>query len=284
MRKINLFAILLPFFLPFSLGATPSPSPTHGISLFGDLKYPEDFTHFDYVNPEAPKGGLVKLGAFGGFDSFNPYIIKGNVASGTELLHCTLLASAEDEPLSLYGYLAEKVELAPDHRSVTFTLNQKATFSDGTPVTADDVIFSFYTLKTKGLPLFAHYYQDITKVEKLDPLKVRFLFTTDTNRELPVILGTLPVFSKAYYEKHDFEKADLIPPVGCGPYQVKDFKPGQSITYTRVPGWWGENLPSQKGLHNFDISYAYYRDQSVLFEAFKGGEHDFRAENISTLR
>lgn len=258
-----------------------APQPTHGIATFGDLKYPGNFTHFDYVNPNAPKGGVVKMASFGTYDNFNPFIIKGNAAAGSDSLHCTLLTPSGDEPNSMYGYLAEKVELAPDRKSEVFTLNKNAKFSDGTPVTADDVVFSFNTLIKKGLPLFAQYYKDVKNVEKINDNQVKFTFSTDKDREIPTVLGQLPVFSKAYYTKHDFEKADLTPPVGCGPYKIASFKAGQSITYERVPHWWGENLPSQKGLHNFDITYVYYRDQNVLFEAFKSGDHDFRAENIA---
>ncbi len=254
------------------------PQPTHGLAIFGDIKYPENFTHYDYVNPDAPKGGVVKLASFGTFDSFNPLIIKGTPAAGSGLLYCTLLAHADDEPMSLYAYLAEKVELAPDRSSVTFTLNKRAKFSDGSPVTPEDVIFSFHTLMKKATPMYAQYYKDVKTVEKSGPDQVTFVFIDNTNRELPVILGQFPVFSKAYYEKHDFEKAEMIPPIGCGPYKVKDFQAGQTVTYERVPHWWGENLPSQKGQNNFDITYVYYRDQDVMFEAFKAGDHDFRTE------
>jgi len=277
-------ATLFLFSFP-SLYADPDPAapplPTHGISTYGDLKYPADFAHFDYANPHAPKGGLAKLATFGSYDSFNPFIIKGTAAAGTGMLHCTLLDSASDEASSKYLYLADKVSLAPDRKSVTFTLNKNATFSDGTPVTADDVIFSFNTLKKKGIPFFSQYYSGVKSVEKVSPLEVRFIFKTDKNRELSVILGEFPVFSKAYYTKHEFEKGDLIPPLGCGPYKIKDFNAGQTVAYERVPHWWGENIPSQKGHHNFDITYVYYRDQNVLFEAFKGGDHDFRMENMA---
>lgn len=272
------FLTLSPSFLH---AETPSPSPTHGIAVFGDLKYPADFTHFDYTNPNAPKGGNVKGSWFGSFDSFNPFIIKGTAAAGSGGVHCTLLAQAEDEPFSLYGYLAEKVELAPDRKSVTFTLNKNAKFSDGTPVTVEDVIFSFETLTKRAIPLFAQYYKDVKSVEKVGPHQVRFVFSTDKNRELPVILGQLYVFSKAFYTKHNFETADLIPPIGCGPYKIASFQPGTTVAYTLVPNWWGANLPSQKGLNNFDLTYVYYRDQTVLFEAFKVGDHDFRVENIA---
>ncbi|MBY0501380.1 MAG: extracellular solute-binding protein [Alphaproteobacteria bacterium] len=269
---------------PISSPPASSPTtsqPTHGIAIFGDIQYPADFTHFKYANPDAPKGGVMKGGTFGSFDNFNPFIIKGNAAIGSGSLHCTLLAMAGDEPMSMYAYLAEKVELAPDRKSVTFTLNKNAKFSDGTTVTPDDVIFSFNILREKGIPFFAQYYHDVKAVEKSGPEQVRFVFSTDKNKELPVILGQLAVFSKAYFEKHDFEKGDLIPPVGCGPYKVKSFQAGQTVSYERVPGWWGENIPSQKGQSNFDLTYAYYRDQDVLFEAFKAGEFDFRQESIA---
>jgi microcin C transport system substrate-binding protein len=256
-------------------------APTHGIATYGDLKYPADFKHFDYVNPNAPKGGVVKLGWFGSYDNFNPFIIKGTAAMGSGGLHCTLLSSSDDEPMSSYGYLAEKVELAPDRKSVVFTLNGNAKFSDGTPVTSEDVVFSFDTLIKKGSPIFAQYYKDVKSVEKISQTQVRFIFSTDKNRELPVILGQLPVFSKAYYTKNDFEKTDLNPPVGCGPFKISDYKPGQSVSYVRVPNWWAENIPSHKGLNNFDVTYVYYRDQNVMFEAFKAGDHDFRTENIA---
>lgn len=267
---------------PLHAEAPPTTSqPTHGIAIFGDLKYPSNFTHFDYVNPDAPKGGEVKVAWSGSFDNFNPFIIKGNAAMGAGSLHCTLLSSSDDEPASAYGYLAEKVELAPDRKSEVFTLNKNAKFSDGAPVTADDVIFSFHTLMKKGTPNFAQYYKDVKSVEKLNDHQVKFTFSTDKNRELATILGQLPVFSKKYYTDHDFEKSELVPPVGCGPYRVASFKAGQSIKYERVPNWWATNLASQKGLHNFDITYIYYRDQNVQFEAFKSGDHDFRAENLA---
>lgn len=295
MKLINVITITTCMHLSTTLHAeapdssSPTPKeiqtslqPTHGIAIFGDLKYPANFTHFDYVNPNAPKGGIVKLASFGSYDSFNPFIIKGNAAAGSASLHCNLLTQAEDEPGSYYAYLAEKVELAPDRKSEIFTLNKNAKFSDGAPVTADDVIFSFHTLVKKGQPLFAQYYKDIKSVEKINDHQVKFIFSTDKNRELPVILGQLPVFSKAYYTKHDFEKTELIPPVGCGPYKIASFKTGQSVTYELIPGWWGTNLPSQKGINNFGkIAYIYYRDQNIQFEAFKSGDHDFRAENIA---
>ena len=256
-------------------------SPTHGISISGDLKYPEGFAHFDYVNPNAPKGGTMTAPGYGNFDSFNPFIIKGEAAAGSQLVHCTLLAQAEDEPFSMYAYLAEKVEVASDRKSVTYTLDKNAKFSDGTPVTVEDVIFSFNTLIKKGMPFYAQYYKDVKEIKEVGPDQVRFIFSTDQNRELPAMLGKVYVFSKAYFTKHDFEKAYLTPPIGCGPYKIANFKAGQSVYLERIPGWWGENIPSQKGKNNFDINYVYYRDENVLFEAFKGGNQDLRLENVA---
>ena len=262
----------------FSLSAD---SPTHGIATHGDLKYEEGFEHFDYVDPNAPKGGEVTLASIGGFDSFNPYIIKGTAAPGASLLHCSLMAQSEDEPSSLYGYVAEKIEVATDRASVVYTLNPKAKFSDGSPVTADDVIYSLNSLRKEGAPIFSLYFKDVTNMEKLGTHKVKFTFIDGTNRELPMILGQLPIFSKAYFTKHGFSNADLVPPVGCGPYQVADFSAGSSVKYNRVPNWWGNNVPSQKGLYNFDLTYKNYRDQTVWFEAFKSQDYDFRTENVA---
>lgn len=280
MKPFLPLAIALSALFSASLQADSSP-PTHGIAIFGDLKYPADFAYFDYVNPEAPKGGLVRLGAFGTYDSFNGFALKGTAAQGTNLLHCSLLAQADDEPFSLYGYAAESVKVSPDHKSVTFSLNKKAKFSDGTPVTPDDVIFSFNTLKEKGAPMFSQYFKDVKKVEKVGKGDVKFTLASTKNRELPAILGQVPVLSEKYYKTHDFEKADLTPPIGCGPYRIKDFDAGKSVTYERVPEWWAENIPSQKGLHNFDLLYRYYQDETVLSQAFKAGDYDFRQENVA---
>lgn len=279
--RLSYLTLAVAAFSSSSISVPAPSSSTHGVAIFGDLKYPENFTHFDYANPDAPKGGEVKLGVAGTFDTFNPYILKGTPAAGSTMLHCSLLENSADEPDSMYSYLAEKVEVAPDHKSVTFTLRKDATFSDGKPVTVDDVIFSFNTLKEKGIPLFSQYYKDVQGIKKLNNQKVQFEFATDQNRELPTILGQFPILSKDFYKNHDFEKADLTVPVGCGPYKVGKYRAGQLVEYTLVPHWWGENIPSQKGRNNFNIAYVFYRDQNVMFEAFKGGDYDFRSENIA---
>lgn len=270
-------ALILGLLFSSSLSAEPS----HGLAIHGDLKYPKDFKHFDYVNPDAPKGGLVELSAIGSsFDTFNPFLPKGVPAAGLGGVHCTLLQSSADEPASSYAYLAESVDVAPDRLSVTFKLNPNAKFSDGTPVTADDVVFTFETIKAKGAPQYAIYYKDITKAEAVDPQTVKFIFAKDS-RELPQIIAGMEVLSKAFYEKHDFTKADLTIPVGCGPYKVSNFQAGRNVSYTHVPDWWGEKLPSQIGTSNFDVKYTYYRDQTVEFQAFQSGDFDFRSENIA---
>ncbi len=179
--------------------------PSHGIATHGDLKYPADFKHFDYVNPNAPQGGHATLSDIGDFDSFNGFIIKGNPAPGAGLLHCSLLAQSQDEPSSLYAFAASSIDVSPARDSVTFTLNPKATFSDGSPLTADDVIYTFDTLRKEGAPSFSLYYKDVVKTVKVDNLTVRFEFKDGTNRELPMILGQLPILSQKYYKTHKFE-------------------------------------------------------------------------------
>jgi len=254
----------------------------HGVAMHGDLKYGADFTHFDYVNPQAPKGGEVTLYDLGTFDSFNPFIIRGNPAAGIGNLTESLLTAAADEPFSEYGLLAERVEMPADRSSVTFTLNAKARWHDGVPVGADDVIWSFETLRDKGQPYFRAYYAGVDRVEKVDPRTVRFHFKGTDNRELPLIVGQLPVLPKHYWEKRDFERTMLEVPVGSGPYTIKSFEAGRNVVYERVADYWGANLPVNVGRYNFGtIRYEYYRDNNVATEAFKAGEYDFRLENAS---
>lgn len=260
----------------------------HGIALGAALKYPATFTHFDYVNPQAPKGGELRLATIGTFDSFNPFVIKGTPAAsllplGSTYLHATLLMPSLDEPFSRYGYIAEDVEVNADHSAVTFRLRKEARFHDGTPILAGDIVWTFNTLKEKGQPLFKAYYKDVTQAVAVDAHTVRFDFATKTNRELPLILGEMPILSQAYFTKHGFEKADLVAPLGSGPYKITEVNAPRRFAYTRVKGWWGDNLPVCKGQYNFEhISYDYYRDQTVLFEAFKKGSYDFRLENVAS--
>ena len=256
----------------------------HALSLIGEPKYGPNFEHLDYVNPDAPKGGELKLFAIGGYDSLNPFIIKGVAASGIGLVYESLMTSPRDDISAEYGLIAESVEVPDDLSWVAFDLREEARWHDGTPVTADDVIFSFEVLKEKGTPFFRFYYANVGKAEKLGLRKVRFTFSGPRNRELPQIMGQLPVLSKAYFTTHEFEKTSLEPPMGSGPYRVKELDPGRSITYERVTDYWGRNLPINRGRHNFHtLRYDYYRDQTVALEAFKAHEYDYRDEGTSKV-
>ena len=262
---------------------------SHGLTLFGSLKYGPDFKHFDYVDPNAPKGGSVVLaGLTSTYDNLNPYIVKGTPASGVlaylgrTLTTDSLMADAGDEPSSEYGLIAKSATVPNDESWVEFTLRPEARWSDGSPITVDDVIFTFNILKEKGIPLFRNYYANVPKVEQTGPGKVRFTFNQKGNRELPTIVGQMPVLSKKYWEKRDFAETTLDPPLSSGPYKIAKVDPGRSITYQRDPNYWGKDLPVNKGRFNIDtIRYDYYRDASVILEAFKAGKIDFRYENSS---
>ncbi len=270
----------------FSLTAAASEK-RHGLSSFGDLKYPADFTHFDYVNPDAPKGGrLVTIGTSSvlTFNSFNPFIRRDDPAQGLEFMFDSLMVRANDEPDAVYGLIAHSAELADDKRSVTFYLRPEAKFSDGTPVTAEDVVFSFSVLHdiSRAKPQYAIPLHDVVKAEALDAHAVRYSFTGDNVRDLPLIVAALPVLSKAYYEKVSFDKASLDPPIGSGPYAIANFKQGTFVSYKRRPDYWGWNLPVMRGRFNFDeIRLEYYRDRTAGLEAFKAGAYDLREEFTS---
>lgn len=254
----------------------------HGIAMHGDLKYPASFTHFDYVNPDAPKGGTVVQSAIGTFDSFNPFIIKGTPADAVGLIYDSLLARADDEAFSLYGLLAESLEVADDRSWVSFRLRDQARFSDGQPVTADDVVYTFKLLREQGAPFYQAYYRDIEAIEALDNKTVKFSFSNAENRELALIVGEVSILPKHYWEGRDFQKPGLDIPVGSGPYLIDQYDAGRSVTYRRNPDYWGQNLPVNVGRYNFDQQrFDYYKDGTVALEAFKGGEYDFRQENSS---
>jgi len=268
------------------LGQAPAKAPDArvttgpGLSIHGDLKYGPHFTHFEYANPDAPKGGDVRLAAIGTFDNLNPYILKGVPAAGIAQVFETLTIASSDEPSSEYGLIAESVEVPADRSWVAFTLRREARFHDGSAITADDVVWTFDTLKTKGHPAYRAYYAQVVKAEAQGPRKVKFTFGPGENRELPVITGQLPVLSKAYWSKRDFEKTTLESPLGSGPYRVETVDAGRSIVYRRVKDYWGAKLPVRAGEQNFDsIRYDYYRDGTVSLEAFKAGQYDFRLEN-----
>jgi microcin C transport system substrate-binding protein len=275
--------LALPVFVAALLAAGAAcADPTGGLALYGDLKYKPGFIHFDYVNPDAPKGGAVKFNAIGTFDSFNAFIIKGVKADGLGYLFDTLMLASSDEPNSQYGLVAQSVELAPDKLSVTFNLRPEARFHDGSPITPADVIWTFDTLKAKGAPSYHLYYADVTKAEQVGEHGVKFTLKSAQNRELPLILGELPVLSKKSWEGRDFEKTTLDKPLGSGPYTIDSFDPGRSITYRLVKDYWAKDLPVKKGRNNFGtIRYDYYRDASVALEAFKAGQYDIRQENVA---
>jgi microcin C transport system substrate-binding protein len=261
--------------------------PSHGLSAFGDLALPQDFSHFAYANPDAPKGGTLSLQGWGGvttFNSLNNFILKGDAAQGLDLLFDTLMTRAADEPDAVYGLVAESAEVADDGMSVTFTLRPEARFSDGSPITADDVAFSFEALKEKGHPLFNQMLRDVTKAEAIDPHTVRYTFQGELVRDLPLTVAGLPVLSKTYYAEKPFEETTLDPPLGSGPYLVDNFAQGRTIVYRRNPDYWAKDLPVNKGRWNFDkIRYEYFRDRTAGMEAFKAGTYDLREEFTSKV-
>ena len=254
----------------------------HALSLHGDVKYDANFKHFDYVNPNAPKGGEAKMAGLGTFDNLNPFILKGVPAIGLGMTYNTLLTPSLDEPGTEYGELAESVEVPPDFSWVAFTLRANARWHDGKPVMVEDVIFTMEILKEKGHPFYRSYYANVSSVEKTGPRTVKFSFSGGENRELPMIIGQLAIVPKHYWEGRDFEKTTTKPPLGSGPYKIESLEIGRYITYSRVEDYWGKNLPINVGQNNVDvIRYDYYRDATVAVEALKAGEYDFRAENSS---
>ena len=256
--------------------------PTHGIAMHGDLKYGPSFTHFDYANPNAVRGGTLHLAAIGTYDNLNPFILKGIAPADSGFLFDTLMVQSEDEPFSEYGLVAETVETPPDRSWVEYTLRQEARFHDGSPITVADIIWSFTTLKTQGHPFYRSYYTSIVKAEAVGARTVRFIFAPGSNRELPLILGQMPILSKKYWENRPFEKTTLDTPLSSGPYRIATMDPGRSITYQRVTDYWGKDLPVNRGRFNFDkIRIDYYRDGTVALEALKAGDYDLREENIS---
>ena len=260
----------------------------HGLSLFGTLKYPAGFPHFDYVNPKAPKGGTVRQIAFGTFDNFNMVVagVKGSLAAGTDLALDTLMAPALDEVSTEYGLLAEGVSYADDFSWVIYRLRADARWHDGKPITPEDVIYSMEVFK-KNSPQLAAYYRHVAKAEKAGERDVKFTFDQPGNRELPQIVGQLTVLPKHWWEgtdrngnKRDITATTLEPPLGSGAYRVKDFVPGRSITYERVKDYWGKDLNVNIGRDNFDeLRYEYFRDSTVALEAFKADQVDWRTEN-----
>lgn len=281
LRKLSIWLCLSSFLTPAPLLADAVTS-SHGIAMHGDLKYPANFKHFDYVNPEAPKGGKAIQSALGTFDSFNNFIVKGTAADGLSLLYDSLLGKAQDEPFSLYGLVAESLEVPADRSWIIFNIRPEAKFSDGHPITAEDVVFSLETLRSKGAPFYKAYYADIESVEVLNPHRVKFNFRNNLNRELALIVGEIAILPKHFWQNRDFQKPSLDIPVASGSYTINSFDAGRSITYKLSPDYWGKDLPVNRGRHNIEfLTYDYYRDNTVAMEAFKAGEYDFRQENSS---
>jgi len=255
---------------------------SHGFAMHGTPKYPADAGPPDYLDPGAPKGGTVKLGARGTFDSLHPFIVKSVPAAGITSIWDTLCWSSRDEASTEYGLIAETMEWPDDRSWVAFTLRPQARFHDGTPITVEDVIFTFDILKAKGKPEYAFYYHDVLKAEKTGERKVLFTFRDSSNKELPLIVGQLPVLPAKWWATRDFEKVSLEVPLGSGSYKVESFDVGRSIAYRRVDDWWAKDLWMNRGRNNFEVfRYEYYRDVTVQFEAFKAGEIDIRQENIA---
>lgn len=278
-------------FLPPGFAWAAAGERRHGMSIFGELKYGPNFPHFDYVNPDAPKGGsFSQIGpnsaynaSYYTFDTLNGYILKGNSAQGLDLIFDTLMVRAFDEPDALYGLVAESVEAGADGASLIFHLREGARFHDGTPLTAEDAAFSFLLLKAQGHPLIAQNLKEMVAADAHDPLTLVLRFSGEQTRDLPLfIAGGLPIFSKAFYTSHDFADASLVAPLGSGPYRIGDVRAARFITYERVADYWAKDLPVNKGAWNFDsVRFDYFRDRTAQFEAFKAGHYRFREEFTS---
>jgi len=259
--------------------------PVHSLALYGTPKYSDTFTHFEYANPNAPKGGtFVKANeAFLTFDTFNHFTLKGAQAYGADvLLHDTLMASSQDEPASVYSAIADTIEIAPDGTWVQFVLRPEARFSDNSAITAADVVFSFDTLVAKARPQFRFAYADVDKAVAVDPRTVKFTLKSTQNAKLPLLLAALPVLSETYWKDRDFTATTLDIPVTSGPYTIEAFEVGRYVTYRRLDNYWGKDLPINRGLYNFDrVRYEYFRDEDVRFEAFKTNAYDFTREMVA---
>ena len=274
--------IITSFIIIFSSLCIAEINISHSISMHGQPKYNSEFKHLEYVNPNAPKGGKVIFSETGSYDSFNPFILKGTAAAGIENLYETLTSSSSDEAFTEYGLIAETIEWPDDRSWVSFTIRKEAFWHDGEKITPEDVIWTFNTLMKKGHPFYKYYYGDVLSVIKINSNKIKFNFKSNTNLELPLIVGQLPVLPKHYWEDKDFETTSMEIPVGSGPYKIKNFDHGRSITYELDKNYWAKNIPIKKGTENFGIiEYQYYKDRSIEREAFKSGDIDFFNENSS---
>ena len=258
--------------------AVPRGQPVHAITQYGDPPlYPADLAHWRYVDPDAPRDGSVVIGAFGTFDSLNGFIMRGEEAGGLGLIYDSLTSGNADEVAAVYADLAESIELADDRSWIIFNLRRGAYFHDGHPITAEDVVWTHETLRTQGRPFYrTRFYDEVASIEALDDHTVRFTFHDTSNRSLPLVMGGFPILPKHYWEDRAFDQITMEPPLGSGPYRIASVDPGRSITYERVEDYWGADLPQNRGIYNFGrITYDYYRDDTVRYEAFKAGEFDY---------
>ncbi len=281
---MKILALIFTFTLIFQLKAQANTNISHAIAMHGEPKYSKNFENVEYINPNSIKGGSIVRSAIGTYDSFNPFILKGTSAAGIGGLYETLTTGSSDEAFTEYGLLAETIEWPDDRSWVSFTLRKEAYWHDGKKITADDVVWTFNTLMEKGHPFYKYYYGDVKEVIKEQENKVRFNFTTNTNKELVLIVGQLPVLPKHYWENKNFEETSLEIPIGSGPYKIKSFDSGRSITYELDQNYWGfgASIPIKIGKDNFGtIRYDYYKDRGIEREAFKSGEIDFFSENSS---
>src|ERR1700738_4369031 len=274
-------------FRPAATAAEESGTEAHGMSVFGDLKYPADFHHFDYVNVAAPKGGFFSLipssrsfnQSFFTFNSFNAYILKGEGAQGMDMTFVSLMARANDEPDAMYGLAAKSVRISPDKLTYRFTVRPEARFHDGSKLTAHDVAFSLTALKEKGHPLIVVQLRDLVKAEALDDATVVVTLAEKHARDVPLFVASLPIFSKAYYAARPFDESSLDAPLGSGPYKVGKYEVNRYVEYERVKDWWAADLPVNRGSYNFDtVRYEFYRDRDVAFEGFRGKSYLYREE------
>jgi microcin C transport system substrate-binding protein len=257
-------------------------APVHALAMHGAPKYAADFQHLDYVNPDAPKGGEIRLAGYGAFDSLHPYILKGQAAPGLSLIYQTLMTNTDDEAFSEYGLIAATVEMPEDRSWVAFNLRPEARWHDGKPVTADDVVWTFNALMKDGHPTYRAYYAHVKEAVAENPQRVKFIFDMTGNRELPLIVGQLPVLPRHYWQDKDFSATTLTPPLGSGPYKVASVDAGRRIVYERVKDWWAKDLPIMRGQYNFDrVSYDVFLDENVMRQALFSNAYDFRQENIA---
>ena len=276
------YIIILFLLFNINVSAANEPNYDHAISVFNEIKYKNNFKHFDYVNPNAPKKGVIKLAERGTFDSLNQFILKGLPAIGLDNIYDSLLVTSLDEPLTAYGLIAKGMKVSEDNTSITFFLNQNAVWHDNNPVTSYDIEWTFNTILEKGHPSYKSYYSDIKSIEIIDKYTIKFHFKNDNNRELPIIIGQMKILPKHFWKDKKFDSSVLSIPLGSGPYKIKEVNLGKNITYERVKHHWAQKLPVNIGHNNFnEIHYDYYRDSNVMIEALKANEYDFRSENIS---